>query len=197
MSRIVLARHGETLFNTRDVFRGRADPALTEAGLPSVRRQAEGIARLHPRRILASPRRRALQTAEIIADRCQRFVEVEERLDDLDYGEWTGLSKTDAATRSPEQWIHYERSPEALVPPHGEPMSAFVERLNALWSERSEDEDVVVLVTHDVVIRALVCSVLHAPRSSMHALHVDVASTTCVELRPKPTLVWLNDNGRS
>src|SRR5579863_2681692 len=71
---MILIRHGQTEFN-RVFSATRRDPGIRDPDLTAVgRRQAaalaEALARLPgppPRRLVASPYRRALETAEIIA----------------------------------------------------------------------------------------------------------------------------------
>ncbi len=70
---MILLRHGQSLFNKaftatrRDP--GIPDPGLTEEGEVQARHAAEALAGLAPRRIIASPYTRALQTAEPLARR--------------------------------------------------------------------------------------------------------------------------------
>ena len=74
MVHIILIRHGETDWNTQQVFRGRADVALNKVGLAQA--EAVGIS-LHNRAIDAlysSPLSRALDTAHMLAK--SRTIEV-------------------------------------------------------------------------------------------------------------------------
>ena len=190
---IILARHGETEFNVRRVFRGRADPPLDALGLDQVRLQGDAIAELGPERIFSSPRLRATQTAEAIARACGKRLETDPELDDIDYGEWTGQSHEQVATRWPEDWQAFLERPETLTFPRGEHMGGFVARLRKVWLRHDGREGTTVLVTHDVVIRTLVCILLNAPLSAMHRLRIDVASTTCISSnRHEPSIRWLN-----
>lgn len=93
---VVLARHGETVLNANGVLRGHLDPPLDEAGLAEVAALGAAIAALlAPRRlvrIVASPLRRAVQTAQAIAARTSAPVELAPGLIDRDYGRWAGQS---------------------------------------------------------------------------------------------------------
>jgi broad specificity phosphatase PhoE len=62
---MILARHGQTAANAQKLILGRADLPLTDLG----RQQAAALARAlaQPARVIASPLRRARETAEALA----------------------------------------------------------------------------------------------------------------------------------
>ena len=78
---MILVRHGESEFNVHfnrtRIDPGIADPALTEAGRLQAAAAAERLQDHGVARLLASPYRRALETAEIIADRLRLPIAVE------------------------------------------------------------------------------------------------------------------------
>jgi probable phosphoglycerate mutase len=69
-------------------------------------------------RIIASPMLRALETAQTIAT--GRPVEVDERLRELDYGQWEGLTAGEIEARDPELRARWEHDPAATHSPGGE-----------------------------------------------------------------------------
>ncbi|HEY7689660.1 MAG TPA: histidine phosphatase family protein [Dongiaceae bacterium] len=68
---MILIRHGQSewnaIYNRTRIDPGIPDPPLTETGREQALRAAEGLAARNPIRLLVSPYRRTLQTAEIIA----------------------------------------------------------------------------------------------------------------------------------
>jgi broad specificity phosphatase PhoE len=90
---VYLARHGQTPLNESGVLRGLADPSLDEAGQRQARRLGAALGPRKPSLVAASPLRRAVQTAQPVADRARLDVVTDERLVDRDYGPWTGVSK--------------------------------------------------------------------------------------------------------
>ncbi len=77
---MILVRHGQSEFNvvyaeTR-VDPGIRDPILTELGRRQAAAAAESIKRQGARRLIASPYRRAIQTAEIIGETLGLTVEI-------------------------------------------------------------------------------------------------------------------------
>jgi broad specificity phosphatase PhoE len=61
---------------------------------------------------------RALETARIVA--AGRTVEVDERLRELRYGRWEGLTHAEIEARDPELWARWDEDPAATDPPGGE-----------------------------------------------------------------------------
>jgi len=77
---IAFVRHGETPPNRAGLLLGRGDVALTDHGRAQAKRLAEALAGLDVAHILASPLRRACDTAAPIATACGQTVDVDERL---------------------------------------------------------------------------------------------------------------------
>jgi broad specificity phosphatase PhoE len=90
---VYLARHGQTPLNESGVLRGLADPSLNDAGECQARRLGAALGSRQPSLVVASPLRRAVQTARPVADRAGLDVVTDERLVDRDYGPWTGVSR--------------------------------------------------------------------------------------------------------
>lgn len=78
---MILIRHGQSewnaIFNRTRIDPGIPDPPLTEVGREQALHAAEMLATRSPTRLLASPYRRTLQTAEIIAAKLSLPVLVE------------------------------------------------------------------------------------------------------------------------
>lgn len=95
LARLYLLRHGRTALNAEGRLRGRLDPPLDDVGRAEVSAVAVALAALRPVRVVSSPLRRAIQTAEAIAKRAQLSVVIDERLADRDYGPWGGSTEAD------------------------------------------------------------------------------------------------------
>jgi len=86
MTEIILVRHGETEWNVKEVFRGRIDIELSENGIKQAELLAEYLSHLKIEAVYSSPLRRALKTAEMIADAHKLGVEIAPGLMDFNYG---------------------------------------------------------------------------------------------------------------
>ena len=117
MLTLLLTRHGQAAEG--DVMLGgQLDVPL----LPRGREEAEALARrlsgVRIDRIVSSPMLRALETAQTIAT--GRPVEVDERLRELDYGRWEGLTYAEIDAHDPELRARWEHDPAATHSPGGE-----------------------------------------------------------------------------
>lgn len=144
-TRIYLARHGRTPLNAAGVLRGRLDPPLDDVG----RRQAQWLGAALGRRgitvIRASPLRRAIDTAAVVARQVGLSVETDLRLIDRGYGRWAGMRKEAVEA----QWGSLDDAPD--VEPAEEVRARAWEALNDL--ARLAAGGIALAVSHDVVIR--------------------------------------------
>ncbi len=117
MLTLILTRHGQAAEGDL-MLGGQLDVPL----LPGGREEAEALARrlsgVRIDRIIASPMLRALETAQTIAT--GRPVEVDERLRELDYGRWEGLTYAEIDAHDPELRARWEHDPAATHSPGGE-----------------------------------------------------------------------------
>ncbi len=146
-TRVFLVRHGRTALNAAGRLRGRLDPPLDSAGEEEARRLGALLARESPRIVVASPLRRALDTARAIAADCRCELKVEERFVDRDYGVAAGLTLEEALAA----WGSLEHVPG--VEPHARVVERALEGLAELASHL--DGAAGVIVAHDAVNRAL------------------------------------------
>jgi broad specificity phosphatase PhoE len=176
---IAFVRHGETPPNRDGLLLGRGNVALTDHGRAQAKRLAEALAGLDVAHILASPLRRACDTAAPIAAACGRTVDVDERLIEIDYGEWEGLPLADLAPDVVERW----RRDGGFVPPGGESLEIVAGRIASFCDEWLDDR-VVVAVSHVSPIKAAVTWTLRVPPELAWRMRLDVASITRIGRGP-------------
>jgi len=142
---IYLCQHGRTQLNREGRLRGRLDPELDLVGQAEARDLAALLGPISPTRVISSPLRRAVATADVIAEAAEAEVELDERLVDRSYGAFDGALVVEVTQA-------YGRASAA---PGVEPTEDLVARASAVLDEivgRGEAGPVVV-VTHDAVIR--------------------------------------------
>lgn len=193
----IIVRHGQTAWNKEERFRGRADLHLDEAGQRQADAAARRIAaRYRPTVILASPLRRTMQTALPIAGSCGVAVQADDRLLDLDYGDFSGLRPSEAEACYPQIYRTWMEAPHLVRFPHGESLNdvrARAEELIGQLLQRYPGQQI-ILVSHLVVCRVLVCSLLGLPNSYFWRFQVDPASLSVVAVEGERTrLVTAND----
>jgi broad specificity phosphatase PhoE len=179
MLEIILARHGETEWNVEEVFRGRADVELNETGVQQAERLAEHLSELKIEAVYSSPLKRALDTAEAIARRHKLKVETSPGLIDCDFGQWQGLQLQEVKNRYKELYRQWAESPHLVKIPGGESLDMVRERAMRVVNEIvARHRERVVLVSHRVVNKVLICALLGLDNSHFWNIKQDVCGTT-------------------
>jgi len=151
MLNLLLARHGQSVWNAAGRWQGHADPPLSDLGRAQAREAALNAGSFDA--IVASDLERALHTATIISEATGVGpVLVDSRLRERHVGEYEGLSSDEIEERFPGQL-------EArLFPPGWEPTQQLLSRaLDALGEivDRTGNSGDVLAVTHGGVIYSL------------------------------------------
>jgi broad specificity phosphatase PhoE len=185
---LILLRHGQTPANVARLLLGRSDPPLTELG----RRQAEALARVEgvagARRVVASPLRRAVETAELLG----RPVEVDERWIEIDYGRYEAMPLVDVPG---EMWARWRADP-SWAPDGGESLTDVGKRVRGACEELAAEaaETDVVVVSHVSPIKAAVTWALGVGEEVIWRMFLDVAAVTRISVGPiGPSLRSFNE----
>jgi len=192
---IALVRHGRTEANRAGLLLGRADPPLDDTG----RAQASALAASFadaPLAVISSPLRRTVATAEAIAAPWGLAVETDERLIELDYGEWDERPLADVPV---EAWVRWRDEP-TFAPPGGESLADVQRRVATCVAELLEraGDATIVAVSHVSPIKAAAAWALGAGPELSWRLRLDVASiTTIVQGPAAPVLVTWNETAAS
>jgi len=117
MLTLILTRHGRT--PAGDVMLGgQLDVPLAPEGRAQAQALSERLAGVRIDRIISSPMLRALETAQTLA--AGRPIEVDQRLRELDYGQWEGLAYAEIEARDPDLRARWENDPATTHSPGGE-----------------------------------------------------------------------------
>lgn len=165
--RLFFLRHGETDWNAEGRLQGQQDIPLNATGRLQAGNAGRIVARiLGPQALrspdllfLCSPLTRARQTMEIARAAMglpAHDYAIEERIVELTFGEWEGLTWPEVKAREPAAASWREGNKWRFTPPRGESYAMLADRLRP-WVERLDREAVVV--SHGGVARALMAIV--------------------------------------
>jgi probable phosphoglycerate mutase len=180
----VLLRHGETSLTLEKRFSGSGvDPVLTDRGRWQADRAADAIAgRWEIDHVLASPLRRAAQTAQIVARAFGQPVETDDGFRECEFGDWDGSTFAEVKERWPAELAAWLGS-TAVAPPGGESLDAVAARV-ASARERVVKEHpgaTLLVVSHVTPIKLLVRLALGAPMTALYRMELEPASVTLVD----------------
>jgi len=179
MTEIILIRHGETAWNVGEIFRGRIDVELNETGTKQAELLAEHLSKARIEAIYSSPLKRALKTAEIIAGYHKLDVDIAPGLNDFNFGEWQGLSHQEVKAKYTQLYAEWISHPEQVKMPTGESLEDVRKRATGVVNNITARYEVpVVLVSHRVVNKVLICALLGLDNSHFWNIKQDTCGMT-------------------
>ncbi len=179
--RLLLARHGQIEAGYHNHFIGSTDVGLDATGRAQAAALAARVARFQPDLCYCSPGRRCRETAA--AMQLELPLHLEERLREVDFGEWEGRTFDAISRAHPElvaRWVSF--TPDFTFP-GGENLGEFVLRVRgaAEWL-RYTDVPTVLAITHGGVIRMMLCQLLGLDLRKYVAFDVGYASLAVIDL---------------
>jgi broad specificity phosphatase PhoE len=166
-TRVHLVRHGTTLLNRQNRYRGRIDVPLDERGWQDAWGAAAQLRDSGVNAIYSSPLRRARDTARVIADATGTAAVLDlPGIVNLDYGRWEGLTAEQAAAADPDPYARYIAFTDDAACPGGELLMSAAERtlLSLHVLQLLHPGGVVVAVSHAVIVRLAIALVTDVPR---------------------------------
>jgi len=153
---------------------------LGAAGKAQAERLARRFADENVAGICASPLERAVETAEPIAARLGKTLEISEAIAEIDFGAWSGTS-FDVLAQDP-RWATWNSARSISRPPYGETMleaqGRIVGAMEQLRSRHAEQS--VILVSHSDIIKAALLYHLGMPIDAYARFDVEPASISTV-----------------
>jgi probable phosphoglycerate mutase len=185
---LILVRHGA--IDEADVrLWGRSSVALNAEGRRQGAALAAALAPLAPARIVSSPQRRTCETAALCARSAQTLAVIDPRLDEMDFGAWTGQRFSDL--HDDPDWRAWNDRRGGARTPSGETMRAAARRAIASLDEHLgiATPGPIIAVSHAEVIRAVVLLSLRIPFDEWWRLRIDPASICLLDGEARPFAV--------
>ena len=160
--RLILVRHGETMYNAQRRYTGQSDIPLNKLGERQSDALVESLATDHFDVIVTSDLERTRVTAEAIARNHSLAIQEDIDLRELAFGEWEGYTYDEVLARDAKLVAQWRSDPVTYAPPGGETVSQLRDRCaRALrnW-QKQYPEASVLWVTHGGLIGVLLCHVL-------------------------------------
>ena len=171
--KLFLIRHGQTEWNSQGRYQGAQDTILTETGIKQARLAKKYLSRVNFANFYSSPKKRALKTANIIAEGLNIKINIREDLKELNFGKWEGLTFENINTSYKQDYQNWLSDPYNNAPTGGESFKVLLERagneINKIVNENPEGSNVGV-VTHGGVIIALLINWLQIPSQCWRSL---------------------------
>lgn len=196
MTSIYLVRHGQTAWNKEEIFRGRTDIPLDETGLKQAELAAEYFKGMAIQDIYSSPLSRAWQTAEKISRFHHLRVQPLEGLIDMSFGNWEGHAHQEIREIDAETYRQWRDEPHLARLPGGERLEDVKKRAMGALEEviRLHPEKILVLVSHRVVNKVLICGILGIDNSHFWQIAQDTTAINLIQYkRGRYVLSFMNE----
>lgn len=202
MATLVLVRHARTA-ETGGLLSGRREGIpLSPAGRSEAKLLADRLASVRFAGMVSSPIQRCRETMNAIRSTraanvpARPVVQVEERLTEVDYGNWTG-KELKVLAKDP-LWTIVQHQPSAMQFPGGESLRAAATRateaIRDLDAQFKEDE-VWLAVSHGDIIKAIVSDASGAPLDLFQRIVIDPASISVIRYgSERPAILRLNES---
>lgn len=157
MYHLYVIRHGETEWNTEKRLQGRLDSNLTVKGETDALRLGARLKDVELQKIISSPSNRTMKTARFVKGERAIPIETDERLMEIDLGEWQGLKEEEIKRRDPERFEAFWNNPSSYESADGESFYDVKKRVAdfLLDLDKTNPTGNVLVVSHGVVIKAL------------------------------------------
>lgn len=164
-ARLVLTRHGETVWHAENRYAGRTEVDLTDVGRSQAAALASWAGRERPDAVVSSPLGRAIETARPSARAAGRDLVVVDALTEVDFGVAEGATIAELRRTDPDMVDRFRRDPVAHPFPGAEEPEIAEDRsaeaLRRLATEYAGD--MILVVAHNTLLRLALCRLLDIP----------------------------------
>jgi probable phosphoglycerate mutase len=197
-TRILLARHGATVFSVEERFAGSSDIDLSDAGRELARKLGERLAKVKIDAFYCSDMKRAVQTATLVAEPHGVKPIGVVGLREIDHGSWEGKIHKEVEKKFPDQYAAWTADPFNIAPPGGETGLHVLSRaMPALLQIVANHKGQTVFVAaHKATNRLLLSSIMGIdPRVYRERIAQDLACLNILDFRDSShgETVLLND----
>lgn len=162
--KLYCVRHGETLFNLQSRIQGQFNSELSPLGRRQCQAVAEALETLECDALFASPLTRAMESAQLIADRVRLEIRPEPRLMELNAGIFQGHVWTEIDEKFPAEATRWKSHDPDFQIPGGESRRELMHRARAAFEAiRQSGFQTPIVVAHGGSLAAAFKGLLEIP----------------------------------
>jgi enolase len=179
-------RHGESIWNKENKFTGWTDVGLSEKGEQEAIIAGEKLKKIKFDHIICSDLIRTKQTADLVIKNQNIVFTSSPEVKERDYGDLTGMNKTDLKEKYGETQIQIWRRSYYQGPPNGENLEDVKNRIGPFYDEFIlpilKDNKNVLLVSHGNALRALFVHIGFKDEKSVEHFELATATPICINV---------------
>lgn len=179
MPRLILVRHGESVWNLENKFTGWVDVELSEKGVAEAHKAGKALKDIEFDYLFTSVLKRAINTANIILE--EKGIkdiptERDQALNERHYGDLQGLNKDDIGRQYGSEQLKIWRRSFDIAPPNGESLKMTLERTLPYYIEKIEpmlkEGNNVLIAAHGNSLRSLVMHLENMTKEEVLELNI-------------------------
>ena len=164
---LYIVRHGETLWNKKNLLQGSADIELTENGRELAGKLGEKLEDISFDMIFSSPLIRAYETANLIRGHRNIPIIRDERLKEISFGVMEGHDYAEVFSDGNPQYAFFSDPIKYVRPDNGEDFEDLIARTGKFYEEvllpAAKKCERIMVVGHGTSNKALICNLINAP----------------------------------
>ena len=180
MAKMILLRHGQSVWNAANIFTGWTDVDLSEIGEAEAAKAGDELGDTAIDVVHTSELIRAQRTAEIVMERNSASSDVpthcDIRLNERHYGDLQGMNKDETRAKHGEEQVHVWRRSYDVPPPGGESLEMCAERTLPYLSEAIipdlEAGKTVLVAAHGNSLRSIVMEIENLSKDEVLELEI-------------------------
>ncbi len=181
MGQIIFLRHAQAKNNTERILAGRTEGVpLTDTGIKQAEHTAQLLADMNISAIYSSPIERAKHTAEIAGKHNSLDITIDDRLNELDMGKFTGMPYEEIFNSHGNVFMKFYNGELEIAHNGVETFPDVKKRILGIVDhiiEKHPDENI-LLVTHMDPIKAMLSTVIDLSPTNLYELIITNASLT-------------------
>jgi broad specificity phosphatase PhoE len=172
MKQLFFVRHGQTEWNAERRMQGQWNSDLNELG----RRQADDHGKLLLQHgieaMFVSPLARTRETAQVINSYLSLPLVFDDRIMEWDCGDWSGHRYDEVMQKWSRQWAEFQADRYHYRGPGCENFPDMIDRTAPFLAELMQHQaNVIAVVSHGMIAKAMVASLLQLSEAETLALH--------------------------
>jgi 2,3-bisphosphoglycerate-dependent phosphoglycerate mutase len=193
--KLICVRHGETFYNLAGRIQGQSDSDLSPLGQRQCQAVAEALAAVKADAIISSPLRRALESAQCVADKLKLTVATDPRLMEINAGVFQGLTWDEIERQFPAEAVGWRSQDPDFRIPGGESRRDMMNRTReAFCAIREAGYRQTIVVAHGGSLSAAFKALLDIP-AARNPFSLNNGSISTVGWEKDFRLLSLNERG--
>lgn len=188
--RLFLVRHGQTEANLRGVFCGLTDLALTPLGVEQAGDVASWLADVAFADGVSSQLLRARHTADIVLAGHPLNADINDQLNEMNFGEWEMRHHHDLQREDPDAWAAWVTDWQQASPTGGESFIQFSDRVESVVQsllstnshQTNRHDNNQLLAAHQGILSLMLARLLAMPAAAMWHFHFEQGAYSVLEI---------------